>query len=194
MKKCSNLNCSEINPQPLTSFSKEKNRLDGLQPRCKKCFLEYRLKNKEKILRQKAIYRNANQNRIAVDLAKRYRENIKKRKEYAAVYGAIYKKEHKEEIAVKKREWRLTNPGKYAAYCAKRRAKKLLATPKWLTKEQYKEIEDIYIEAFKLTEETGIKHEVDHIEPLQGKDRSGLHVPWNLQILTKIENLSKGNK
>ena len=35
---------------------------------------------------------------------------------------------------------------------------------------------------------------VDHIEPIKGKDRSGLNVPWNLQYLPYLENAKKGNK
>ena len=86
------------------------------------------------------------------------------------------------------------NPGTINARTALRRAIKLQATPFWLTKEQKREIRAFYIEAARLTKETGIKHQVDHIVPLQGKTVTGLHVPWNLQILTASQNAAKGNR
>ncbi|CAB4124923.1 HNHc domain containing protein [uncultured Caudovirales phage] len=86
------------------------------------------------------------------------------------------------------------NQEKKTAREALRRAKKLKATPKWLTKDHIKQIEDIYRQAKELEETTGEKYHVDHIIPLQGKTVSGFHVPWNLQVITAIENLEKSNK
>lgn len=73
-------------------------------------------------------------------------------------------------------------------------AKTNLATPKWLTEDYKKEIEKIYKLCRETTKATGIKHEVDHIVPICGKTVSGLHVPWNLQIITKEQNGKKSNK
>lgn len=77
---------------------------------------------------------------------------------------------------------------------AKRRAAQHNATPPWLTKDHINEIKSFYKDSIKLTNLTGIQHHVDHIYPILGKNSCGLHVPWNLQILTQHENLSKSNK
>lgn len=91
-------------------------------------------------------------------------------------------------------KWRENNLAKHNAQGAKYRASRKTGQPNWLTKEQLEEIQQFYIEAKRLTEETGIQHHVDHICPLQGTDTCGLHVPWNLQILTATENICKSNK
>lgn len=48
-----------------------------------------------------------------------------------------------------------------------------------------------YQDARRLSKETGVKYHVDHIIPLA---KGGPHLPWNLQVITKDENLSKGSK
>lgn len=86
------------------------------------------------------------------------------------------------------------NLDKFRAYNAKRRAAKLQRTPKWITQAQLSEIEDFYTIAKMFQMYTGETYHVDHIVPLQGKKVSGLHVPWNLQILPATENLKKNNR
>lgn len=88
-------------------------------------------------------------------------------------------------------KWSKKNVGKRNAITRKRAALKLQRTPIWA---DLKAIKAFYIEAARLTAETGIPHEVDHIYPLQGRLVSGLHVEGNLQILMRSQNRSKGNK
>lgn len=88
----------------------------------------------------------------------------------------------------------LKNPGKVTANAMKYHAAKLKRTPPWLTEEHLEQMENLYIHAKIVEDFTGEKQHVDHIEPLQGKDRCGLHVPWNLQVLPALENLKKGNR
>jgi 5-methylcytosine-specific restriction endonuclease McrA len=66
--------------------------------------------------------------------------------------------------------------------------------PTWLSAEQKLQIAAVYASASDLTELTGVVHHVDHIVPLRGELVSGLHVPWNLQVLTAHENCSKSNR
>lgn len=89
------------------------------------------------------------------------------------------------------REYYRRNRGIYIALAGKRRARLLMAIPAWA---DLGAIKAIYKACTQIKSITGISHEVDHIIPLQGKDVCGLHVAWNLQILTKVENRLKSNK
>jgi len=90
--------------------------------------------------------------------------------------------------------WRLGNKHKQAVYSAKKRSEMLLRTPKWLDAQAFEQIEEYYFTAHMLGMHTGSHYHVDHIVPLRGKLVSGLHVPWNLQVLTQLENQRKKNK
>jgi hypothetical protein len=52
-------------------------------------------------------------------------------------------------------------------------------------------IKRFYDEARRLTRETGVPHEVDHLYPISSRVVCGLHVPENLRITTKRENARK---
>lgn len=101
---------------------------------------------------------------------------------------------NKQETCAKKAVYKKENKGKINSINGKRRAAKLQRTPKWLTELHFQQIEMFYDSAAALTKELGIPMEVDHIVPLQGKNVSGLHVPWNLQVIPESENCSKNNR
>jgi len=88
------------------------------------------------------------------------------------------------------RNWRKENPAKATLHSAMRRASILKATPPWV---DIDEILPFYEEAKRMTFGTGILHTVDHIVPLKNHVVCGLHVPWNLQVMTSSENAKKKN-
>lgn len=99
---------------------------------------------------------------------------------------------NREYVAARRAEWSAANKPKIYASNAARRALEMLATPPWAGQYQ-EEFEAIYAERLRLDKETGLKHHVDHIYPLKGKDSCGLHVPWNLRIIPARENIQKRN-
>lgn len=121
------------------------------------------------------------------------------------ICNKIYRESNSDYFREKLSVWRMNNPeyastwqkhniDKVNASSAKRRALKLRATPDWLTKDDLDAIESFYTLSKSIECNTGIKHHVDHIVPLQGENVCGLHVPWNLQILEASENIRKSNK
>jgi hypothetical protein len=105
-----------------------------------------------------------------------------------------YKETAKDSAKARTAEYRKNNPDKVTADNAKRRAAKLNATPKWLSKEQHEEIKEFFNMAKELEKVFPWKQHVDHIVPLNHDKVCGLHTPWNLQILSEKANMEKSNK
>jgi len=74
------------------------------------------------------------------------------------------------------------------------RARGINRMPAWLTPDHHQQMKDIYELAHDCTIMTGEVHTVDHIVPLCGFNVSGLHVPWNLQVLPADLNWSKARR
>lgn len=102
-------------------------------------------------------------------------------------YSSKYYEANRERLKAKARQWRIDNPGKARALSARKKYQRELATPKWLTKDQLKQIDNFYINC-----PPGFH--VDHIIPLKGELVCGLHTPDNLQYLSASDNMKKHNK
>ncbi|MFL9915059.1 hypothetical protein PQR75_06585 [Paraburkholderia fungorum] len=94
------------------------------------------------------------------------------------------------------------NPDKRAARNGRYKARKSGLQPKWVWK--YSTVWK-HRQADNKTIVTGIEHVADHIVPLLGPIAAsgpfkgerlvyGWDVPWNLQVITAIENVEKGNR
>jgi hypothetical protein len=121
---------------------------------------------------------------------------------------AAYRRANKEKCTATIRQWReknralsnsyvrkskAKNPAIVLANTVKRRLAKLHRTPSWLTTEDHWMIEQAYELAALRAKLFGFSWHVDHVIPLQGKLVSGLHTPYNLQVIPGTENVRKSN-
>ncbi len=77
--------------------------------------------------------------------------------------------------------------------CAGRRESIKQATPSWLSDQDKAKLKLFESTVRELNKVNSTKYCVDHIIPLSHPLVCGLHVPWNLQILTEEDNKKKGN-
>lgn len=159
-----------------------------------------RLHNPEKYKKYRTIYRLKNPEKIA-KYSKKWEENNKDKRavfnekhRYIRNFTRAFKRKTDPIYREKCNIWAKLNKDKRCANEAKRRARKLNSTPPWLTDKDWKDISRFYTVSSLLTKFSGVKYTVDHIHPLQGSKVCGLHVPWNLQILTNEENARKNNR
>ena len=99
-----------------------------------------------------------------------------------------------EQRRLHREKYKAQNPELYKAFTSVRRRRHKNATPKWITPEQKLAMRNLYLKAQELTKIAGERYVVDHIIPLMSPDVCGLHVPWNLRVITQEENLKKSNK
>jgi 5-methylcytosine-specific restriction endonuclease McrA len=116
-----------------------------------------------------------------------YEQNREAVKARAASRPSEEKKQHK----IRYKE---ANPELYKALNSVRKRRHRAATPKWVTAEHKQTMRQLYLDAQKLSKLTGERYVVDHIVPLINPEVCGLHVPWNLRVMTQEENLKKSNK
>jgi len=152
---------------------------NNLASRCKTCRAARNLE-----------WHNINRERSRANRKKFYQANIENERAKARVWQI----EHPEYTKNYMRTWSVKNSAKLAAKQRRRAAMKVSAAPSWLTAIHHAQIQEMYDIAEARTVQTGVKHHVDHIHPLKGRNFAGLHVPWNLQVLTAFDNISKKNR
>ena len=170
MKKCTHCKLEK----PFCDFYKKKrpNRRVGLRTWCKSCEYEadkLRLGTPSQKIK-KAAYDKRRREARGESLKQKYRD---------------YYAKTKPERRAKVKAWQLSNPGKHNSYSAQGKVAVLRASPPWVDRIAIRSI-------YEMAKITGM--EVDHIIPLRHSLVCGLHVPWNLQLLTKTENCRKRNR
>ncbi len=103
-------------------------------------------------------------------------------------YHAAYREANRESTRARDRAWKKDNPDTVARHSAERRAREHGGIEE-MSFEEFRAIKAIYRECQRISHETGIPHEVDHIQALA---KGGKHRADNLQIITATANRRKG--
>lgn len=103
-------------------------------------------------------------------------------------------KDNPEAVKARHGRWKKNNKEKNSADTQKKSKALKVATPTWLNSIQKEWISFHYAKARFLSDKLKDPYVVDHVIPIQGELVRGLHVPWNLQVITMRENCRKSNK
>lgn len=185
-----------LQSKPLSEFYKHSTARDGYRSDCKSC---------HKARSLKSFYDNR-ESRIQ-KMREQYKKRIEKNPNWHAEFYAAnrekmlaeskvhYQKNREKRIRAAV-EWAKSNKGKANANKKAYKASKHQACPQWVRADE--DLTWMMQEAYELsalrTAMFGFQWHVDHIVPLRNDAVSGLHVPWNLQVIPGSENCSKSNK
>lgn len=203
--------------KPVSEFSKNRSKKDGLQASCKACFKAYnsayREANGEKIAAVRRAYREANREKRAA-YQRAWREaNQQKRAAYnrayreanqekEAAYNRAWKQANREKEAARVLAWRRANPEKKAAwqrawreanrekraaYKHRRRALKAGNGEHLILEKELRRLYDSPCVACGATENM----QLDHVIPIEKGGRTSI---GNSQPLCRSCNASKGDK
>lgn len=201
MKQC--IDCKQL--KDISEYGKHTTTVDRLTQRCKACQSvynkRYRQANSERIKqlnKQYAVtqagFRAARTRQWTKDNPDRKKaadkQNYERHKE-AGTLDKYYGKRDPEVARQRAKQWRKDNPARVAYNIATARARRHRACPPWVTKQERAAMRRVYEECQKITEQTGVPHQVDHTIPLVSDVVCGLHCLANLQILTAEENNRK---
>lgn len=207
-----------------SAFNKMKNGYLGLQKYCRACqaihYRAYHEKNRERLIaaqnnryhqnkelisetRKHAYWNDPVQNQKVKarasawgaankeKISERMKAYVKANAKTVSIRRKAHRVKNSEAITAYDKQYRKANKPRILRIGAKRRAAKLGATVAWADMEK---IQQFYVEAQRLTRETGTTYHVDHIVPLISRMVCGLHCEANLQVITAFENISKLNR
>lgn len=147
---------------------------------------QHKVAHRERNAKRAVARRRTNPDKVSAATKRWAAANRDRRLASVKAYQARYP----DRVRAQYRRWSLANPGVVAAKRLRRMLAERQAIPKWA---DHDAIKQIYLEAARLTQETGIQHTVDHIYPLRGRTVCGLHVSGNLRVITKSDNCRKSN-
>lgn len=172
-KKCKTCGVRKV----FADFPRNRSMSDGLNSSCKPC------KNE-----RNRAYRAANPDAVKDTKRRCYEKNA----DVVRTKQKAYADANRDLVREKNRLYARNNPEVMRAHGGARRSRRIVQSLP-LTAEQQSEIVAVYAEAIHLTKVTGVAHVVDHHVPLKGKLVCGLHVPWNLRVITQKDNNEKYN-
>ena len=155
-------------------FCRDSSKKSGLSSWCKICVKAW-----------SRAYRKSHKTEVALAQVKWAVNNKERVKEKLKRYVL----DNRPAIRVHKERYRKNNPGKMAAKDKRRQEQERISTPVWADKAKMA----VFYKLAKVLSGDDAQYHVDHIVPLKSEFVCGLHVEYNLEVVSASYNVAKGN-